>query len=229
MSNNERPTVNYYGEGVAELLKTGKKIVTLRKPNEKYNFEPGTEINAVCRDDEQIIPLMLIGNDTKVLADMGDPYVLLDGYAVPEIAAEDLNRYYEGFSLESKVQGLATIPAEMWDRLGSELQKTLLNIGVEVALEIPEFRQVFMPSLFFWFGTYEGADVHNWHLWSERQGLVTEQEIESKMSVDEMTGEYYRLAIEVLHGRLPSDLKNESSKAFQSVVLHQAISIFGDK
>lgn len=222
MAEIEKPQISYYGQGVDKLLSSGIKIVTLRKPHEKYDITPGTVVEAVCEGADNSIPLMVIDNSTRPLNDFSDPSLLLDGYANPEVAAEDLANYYEGVDVDTQMQRIATISESQIELLGNAQLEWLLGIGLDAALKEPSFRPIFMPALFHWFRTYGNATVKMWHKWLVKQGLITDKEISAKMELDENTRYFYNM---LYRGLVPKELSIPSSLEYQSVVLHQRIKI----
>jgi hypothetical protein len=215
-------TINYYGSDVDELLRSGRKIVTLRKPNEKYNLPAGTLVDANCTDTSTTVPVTVIANDTRPINEFPNATLLMDGYAIPEIAADDLRRYYDVVKVETPMQRVATLPDSLWISLTEAEQTLLLQSGLDAAIKIPAFRRIFFPSMLFWFSTYGNATVDNWNQWSVAQGLVTQAEVDAKKNVDDDTKRFSTLT---LHGRADAALKDPTSAFYRSVVLHEAVSL----
>lgn len=226
MSGEERAVINYGGNKTDDLLRLGRKIVTLRKPAPKYDLAAGTPFNADCFDAKTIVPGIVIANDKRKLLEYPEYTFLLDGYGNAQIAAEDLSSWYEGTKPESTMQRIATLPDEIWQNLSEEQQSRLLNLGLDAAMKLTEFRQIFMPSLLHWFLTYGNATYEQWHKWVVRQGLVTEDEIETKTLLDPGTEYFYIDSLFAL-GRMEAILNSFSpdSVEYRNLVLHEAVAI----
>lgn len=173
----------FSGEGVDELIGHNVKLMTLRVPSERYDFEIGEKIAANCGG--QKIELVVVGNVKKPLKDFSDGELLLDGYRAAdgrdarEVAVEALRTYgerYAGIDQETMMQGIMTVSCELFGQMSEECQKELFESGFEV-LNNPrsEFKKVLWVA---------------WCNWILLQGGGEEECVEFIMNSSQLKSEY---------------------------------------
>jgi len=125
-NNENHREIVFYGENTAEQLKT-LKLVTIRKPAEKYHgFEVGEEIVGRC--GRESVPLVVWGVLEDVPLNEMDPVLLAcDGFLNLNQAVQGLGELYEDVKEDTPMTLIATVHKEVFDELGSEQREALLG------------------------------------------------------------------------------------------------------
>ena len=174
----------FYGERVAQLLKLDMKLLTLRKPNMKYDFEIGEVIEANCPDSGEKVRLVVVDNLKKLLKDFSLLELALDGYDGVESAAYDLTKYYPDIDERTVMQGVVTMTEDRFLKLSEEKQKLLLELGFSAAEDVDQpLKEVFLHAWCGWVIT-RGGGIREW------RGFLLNNDLASIYDWEEEYAEY---------------------------------------
>ena len=154
--------LNFYGKEVAELIREDMKLLTLRKPNSKYDFKVGEVIEANCSEAGEKIRVVVIGNVIKPLNTFSLLELALDGYDGVESATNDLAKYYPDLEEGTAMQGVVTMTEDCFFKLSKEKQELLLELGLSGAEDVDQpFKEVFWPAWCGWV-IARGGGIREW-------------------------------------------------------------------
>jgi len=174
----------FYGEMVAQLLKLDMRLLTLRKPNMKYDFEIGEVIEANCPDSGEKVRLVVVDNLKKPLKDFSLLELALDGYDGVESAAYDLTKYYPDIDERTVMQGVVTMTEDRFLKLSEEKQKLLLELGFSAAEDVDQpLKEVFLHAWCGWVIT-RGGGIREW------RGFLLNNDLASIYDWEEEYAEY---------------------------------------
>ena len=178
----EQRTINFYGEGVYELVWKNIKLTTIRKDDAKYHgFKVLESVTGNFEGEKR--DLVIWGVLESVPLKEVDPILLaLDGYLNIDQAVNDLKQYpgYENIDENSPVTLIATldkqhIPSllvnlDQLDKLsaqrkGESLSKVVRN---------PDLQKLIKPAIAKWF-FMRGGNVEDWLNFFVKNGLLEEQ------------------------------------------------------
>lgn len=148
----ERPEILFFGNGVAEQIKQGKKLVTIRLFGEgvidpNIDMPEGTDFLASCRDDKEKISAKIIHNEEILLKDI-DPLLLgLDDYfasdsddalSAAKVAVVDLQQYYpkRTVTLNTPVRLIMFATSDLLEQFSDEDRIEFCKIASESPLKL---------------------------------------------------------------------------------------------
>lgn len=167
------PEIVFYGD-YTWVLYNDLKLVTMRKPDPKYDIDPGTIIKARCVYDdkdgvscEQVVELVVIANKKQPLNTFTPMELMLDGFTSPDDGVQKLRRFYPGTHEASPMQAIFTLSKKHFDTLDPDQQADLLDRGYD-ALNDPDqpYRALSWRSMCFWFLDQSSIDENDcWPAW----------------------------------------------------------------
>jgi hypothetical protein len=168
--------LSFYGEGIAENIKRGFAITSLRNPRAAYEFFPGEVILANCSDDGEKVPVMVINNIETRLNKLPIPILALDGFFSAEIATRRMREYpgYENTTPRTILQAITFIDQESFTSLSPELQNSLLKDGFMDSMKMKELRRIFFPTMAKHFSHF--GEVDEWLNFLTENSLITTEE-----------------------------------------------------
>lgn len=200
--------LSFYGEGKAESIKRGYAITSLRNPRPQYEFEPGERILADCKDDGEKVPVIVISNVVRKLADQPLPVLAMDGFFGPEIAVKEMKIYpgYENINEDTPIAAIVFVKEESFLKLTEEQQGKLLEGPIEDLVGDTNYRHLFFPTIAFWV-TENYGNLLDWAEFLLDNNLITEDEVEKMTAYKYLNSETARRFI------------TENSKALQEISL----------
>ncbi len=172
----KRKELRFYGGGYKDIIESGIKLATLRKPNNRYDFAPGEVVTAVC-EGEGDVPVTIFRTETRKIIETQLPLLLLDGFTSVDVAVEVMSQFYRGTNRDSEMTLITFTSEQLFESYDLETKELLIGKPQQEAIQMPELRQVFFPSLIWWIGFNEG-DLNNWFNFVLDTGLVTRNEYE---------------------------------------------------
>jgi len=172
--------LNFYSKEVFELLKADMKLLTLRKPNAKYDFKIGEVIEVNCSDVGEKLRLVVIGNVTKPLANYDILDLILDGYESLDQAVSDLRTYsgYEKVREGTEMQGVYTVKEETFLEMTEEKKNYLLEMGPETISDVDQpNKEIFWHAWCGWV-IARGGGMPEWRFFLLGNGLASVVEID---------------------------------------------------
>lgn len=190
---NEGKELKFYGGGYLEIIENGIKLATMRKPNDRYNFVPGEEVMAICEGEGEVL-ITIFRNETRRIVDTQLPLQLLDGFLTIPDTVNVMRRFYLGTSRYSDMSLITFTSSERFKRYDLTTRELLLNKPQWTAIQMPELRQVFFPSLAWWL-SQNNVGASGWLDYLQKTNLVTREELNlwrrtDSETVDWMINEY---------------------------------------
>ncbi len=128
-----------FRDNAAWLLANDYKLLTVRWPDRKYDFAPGTVVKALCKYEgedgtpqEDAVELVVVANETRPLCDFSPLVLMCDGFTSPGDGADKLSRFYQGHggvASDTRMQAIFTMSKKQFDFLREAERKNLLERG----------------------------------------------------------------------------------------------------
>lgn len=148
----EQSEILFFGEGVADQIKQGNKLVTIRLFGEgvadpNIDMSEGMDFLASCRDDNEKILARIVHNKEVLLKDV-DPILLgLDGYfandsndvlSAAKVAVADLQQYYpeRQVNIETPVRLIMFVTHDVLGKLSDDDRDDFCKIASEFPMKL---------------------------------------------------------------------------------------------
>jgi len=157
----------FYGD-YTWVLENNLKLITFRKPNQKYNFAPGTVVNAKSTDTGEVVPLRVLGVNVRPLDDYSDIHLLLDGFLNSGAAVATLSEFYDNVDYDAPMMAIYTISDALFQSLSPELQESMLANGFDSLDDVDQpDAAITWPALCFWLLDQLSEDEEDeaWQVW----------------------------------------------------------------
>ena len=179
-----REQLNFYGEGIADVIARDLKLGTCRVSHDRYTFTPGQVVEAYCRDDdsEARIPVVILNVLKKVhLGAIRLSVLSLDGFFDFGQALDDLKQFYPDLNMLTELDYITFMTLDRFQCLSPKAQEKLLTESTEKLLEDRRLRDLFFPSIAFWMGV-RGGNAMTYHEFLVTEEMATQDEVDNALS-----------------------------------------------